>query len=87
MTSGRTFDCWRKGPGANTAELYIGIIKESVQKDMKVPNSPLDFWYHCVERRARINNLNDRRFISATWIQHIQIYYRQRKGHIKFKSI
>jgi hypothetical protein len=42
---------------ANKAELYIGLIKEAVRKDMKSSNSPLAFWDYCVERRARINNL------------------------------
>lgn len=44
-------------PWANKAELYIGIIKEAVRKDMKESNCPLPFWDYCVERRARINNL------------------------------
>ena len=42
---------------ANKAELYIGIIKEAVRKDMKESNCPLAFWDYCMERRARINNL------------------------------
>ena len=42
---------------ANKAELYIGLIKEAVRKDMKESNCPLVFWDYCVERRARINNL------------------------------
>jgi hypothetical protein len=42
---------------ANRAELYIGLIKAAVRKDMKESNSPLVFWDYCVERRARINNL------------------------------
>jgi hypothetical protein len=44
-------------PWANKAELYIGLIKEAVRKDMKESNCPLVFWDYCVERRARINNL------------------------------
>ena len=44
-------------PWANKAELYIGLIKEAVRKDMKASNCPLAFWDYCVERRARINNL------------------------------
>ena len=43
-------------PWANKAELYIGIIKEAVHKDMK-SNCPLPLWDYCVERRSRINNL------------------------------
>ena len=44
-------------PWANRAELYIGLIKEAVRKDMKEANSPLVFWDYCIERRARINNV------------------------------
>ena len=44
-------------PWANKAELYIGLIKEAVRKDMKSSNSPLAFWDYCLERRVRINNL------------------------------
>ena len=44
-------------PWSNKAELYIGLIKEAVRKDMHKSNSPLCFGDYCVERRARINNL------------------------------
>lgn len=44
-------------PWSNKAELYIGILKEAVQKDMKDSSCPLPFWDYCVERRARIHNL------------------------------
>jgi hypothetical protein len=44
-------------PWANKAELYIGIIKEAVRKDMRESNCPLVLWDYCVERRARINNM------------------------------
>jgi hypothetical protein len=44
-------------PWANKAELYVGLIKEAVRKDMKESDCPLAFWDYCVERRARINNL------------------------------
>jgi hypothetical protein len=44
-------------PWANKAELYIGLIKEAVRKDMKESNSPMIFWDYCLERRARIHNL------------------------------
>jgi hypothetical protein len=42
---------------ANRAELYIGILKESIRKDMKESNCPVVFWDYCAERRARIHNL------------------------------
>ena len=44
-------------PWANRAELYIGLIKEAVRKDMRESDCPLVFWDYCAERRARINNL------------------------------
>ena len=44
-------------PWSNKAELYIGLIKEAVRKDMRKSNSPLCLWDYCVKRRARINNL------------------------------
>ena len=44
-------------PWANKAELYVGLLKEAVRKDMKEAASPIPLWHYCVERRARINNL------------------------------
>jgi hypothetical protein len=51
-------------PWTNKAELYIGLIKEAVRKDMKASNCPLAFWDYCVERRVRINNLTPKRMFS-----------------------
>jgi hypothetical protein len=42
---------------ANKAELYIGLLKEAVRKEMKDQDSPMVFWDYCIERRARIHNL------------------------------
>ena len=44
-------------PWSNKAELYIGLLKEAVQKDMCESNSPMSLWDYCMERRARIINL------------------------------
>lgn len=44
-------------PWANKAELYIGLLKEAVVRDMKEADSPMVFWDYCLERRARIHNL------------------------------
>eukprot|EP00957_Ditylum_brightwellii_P177532 13522568-Ditylum_brightwellii.AAC.1 len=44
-------------PWANKAELYIGLIKEAVQKDMKELDYPLILWDYYVEQRVQINNL------------------------------
>ena len=45
---------------ANKAELFIGLIKDTVRKYMKESDWPLSFWGYCVQRRSRINN----RFLS-----------------------
>ena len=42
---------------ADRAELYIGLLKEAVRKDMREMHSPLRLWCHCAERRAQIFNL------------------------------
>jgi hypothetical protein len=44
-------------PWANKAELYIGLLKEAVRKDMKDQYSPMVFWDYCIERRARIHSM------------------------------
>jgi hypothetical protein len=44
-------------PWANKAELYFGLLKEAVMKDMKDQDSPMVFRDYCTERRARIHNL------------------------------
>ena len=45
---------------ANRAELYIGLLKEAVRKDMRLSDAPMKFWDYCIERRARIHNLTPR---------------------------
>ena len=47
----------RGTPWANKAELYIGILKEAVRKDMREADSPIKLWDYCFERRVQINNL------------------------------
>ena len=44
-------------PWSNKAELYIGLLKEAVRKDMHESDSPMSLWDYCVKRWARINNL------------------------------
>ena len=34
---------------ANRAELYIGLLKEAIRKDMREMNSPLALWDYCLE--------------------------------------
>ena len=48
-------------PWANHAELYIGLLKEAVRKDMKESNCHLVFWDYCAELHARINNMTARK--------------------------
>ena len=45
---------------ANRAELYIGLLKESVRKDLRATNCPMVLWDFCIERRAKIHNLTPR---------------------------
>ena len=54
----------RNTPWANKAELYIGILKEAVQKDLKESNCPLAFWDYCIDRKACINNLTEKTMFS-----------------------
>ena len=44
-------------PCSNKAELYIGLLKEAVRKDMCKTISPMILWDYCIERQARIYNL------------------------------
>ena len=39
---------------ANHAELYIGLLKESVCKDLCATNCPMLLWDYCIERHAKI---------------------------------
>ena len=47
----------RRTQWANLAELYIGLLKEAVRKDMKDSDIQLKFWDYCAKRRVLINNL------------------------------
>ena len=52
-------------PWANRAELYIGIMKEAVRKDLRRSDSPLALWDYCMERRATIHNSIPRELFQA----------------------
>ena len=43
-------------PWANRAELYIGLLKEAVRRDMRQSNSPMTLWCYCIERIEKIQN-------------------------------
>jgi hypothetical protein len=45
---------------ANRAELYIGLLKEAVRKDMRASNAPMVLWDYCIQRRAKIHNVTPR---------------------------
>jgi hypothetical protein len=45
---------------ANRAELYIGLLKESVRKDLRSSHAPMVLWDYCIQRRARIHNVTPR---------------------------
>ena len=42
---------------ANRAELYIGLLKEAIRRDMRESDSPLVLWDYCAERRVIIHNI------------------------------
>ena len=42
---------------ANRAELYIGLVKESIRKDLRESHPPLKLWCYCAEQRAQIFTL------------------------------
>ena len=44
----------------NQTELYIGLLKKSVCKDMKDSDSSLRFWDYCTKRRILFNNLTSK---------------------------
>ena len=55
---GTTLQALEEGtPWSNKAELYIGLLKEAVWKDMCESDSLMPLWDYCMEGRARINNL------------------------------
>ena len=43
-------------PWANIAELYIGLLKEAVCKDIHDSHSPMVLWYYTIERSSLIHN-------------------------------
>ena len=42
---------------ANRTELYIGLLKESIRKDIRASSCPLVLWDYCAMRRSLIHNL------------------------------
>lgn len=44
-------------PWANRAELYIGLLKRAIKKDLLESDCPLKLWDYCAERCAKVNNV------------------------------
>ena len=44
----------------NRAELYVGLVKEAVRKDIRLSHSTLVIWDYAAERRADIMSLTAR---------------------------
>ena len=45
---------------ADKAELYIGILKDAVRRDLRASGAPIILWDYCMERRAAIYNVTVR---------------------------
>ena len=45
---------------ADRAELYIGLLKEDVRKELRELHAPMELWCYCAERRAAISNLTSK---------------------------
>ena len=45
---------------ANRAELYVGLVKEALRKDIRLSHSPLVLWEYTEEHRTDIMSLTER---------------------------
>ena len=45
---------------ADRDELYIGLLKEDVRKELRELHAPMELWCYCAERRAAISNLTSK---------------------------
>jgi hypothetical protein len=62
-------------PWANRAELYIGMLKSAVRKDLRRSNAPLVLWDYCIERRALIHNAVPRDLFQANGLSPHEITF------------
>ena len=46
----------RNKPFSNRAELYVGLVKRAVKKDLKESDCPMSLWDYCAERIEKVNN-------------------------------
>ena len=47
----------RHTPWSNRAELYIGLLKRAIRKELKRTDCPLALWDYCAQRCAMVNNV------------------------------
>ena len=50
---------------ANRAELYVGLFKESIRKDLRELHCPMVLWNYCAQRRALIHNLTPKNLFAT----------------------
>ena len=62
---------------ANRAELYVGLVKDAVRKDMHSSGSPLVLWDYAAERRAAIMCLTARDLFQLQGGQSLYGYFRR----------
>ena len=46
----------RKKPFSNRAELYVGMVKRAIKKDLRESDAPMRFWDYCAQRIEKVNN-------------------------------
>ena len=71
---------------SNRSDLYIGLMKTGVGKDMRETNSPILFWWYACEQRAAIMTLLQKYFPIAR-TESIYGNYGRDGGHIKPMSV
>ena len=49
-----------ESPWSNRAELFIGIVKKAIKKDLKDSNCPMVLWDYCAQYRSKIMNATAR---------------------------
>ena len=67
-------------PWSNRAELYVGLIKQAVNKEMRRVDSPLVFWDYHAERRAKVQNLTARNLFQLHGNNHHTALTKEERG-------
>ena len=47
----------RNKPFSNRAELYVGMVKRAMKRDLIESDAPMRFWDYCAERIEKVNNV------------------------------